>query len=81
MERGGYLLPEEKNAQFQEPQVKWDLHNSHFPTFKNQVRLEGPDHNTVPKYIPLTLNQQEASINLVQPSLYLYAIMYKSLFK
>ena len=33
----GYLLPEEKNVQFQEPQVKWDLHNSHFPTFKNQV--------------------------------------------
>ena len=43
MEHGGYLLPEEKNAQFQEPQVKWDLDNSNFPIFENQARLEGPD--------------------------------------
>ena len=65
-ERGGYLPPEEKNAQFQESQVKWDLQNSPFPTFENQARLERPDLNTVPKYIlPKTSNLPEASVSLV----------------
>ena len=68
MERGGYLPPEEKNAQFQEPQVKWDLDNSNFPTFENQARLGRPDHNTVPKYMLSTSNQPEASANLAQPA-------------
>ena len=68
VKRGGYLPTEEKKAQFQKPQVKWDLDNSNFPAFENQGRLEGPDHNTVPKYMPSTLNQQEASVNLAQPA-------------
>ena len=69
VKRGGYLQPEEKNAQFQESQVKWDLQNSPFPTFENQARLERPDRKTVPKYIPSsTSNQPEVSVNLVSPA-------------
>ena len=67
MECRGYLLPE-KNTQFQKSQVKWDLQNSHFPTFENQAQLERPDHNTVLKYISSTSNQTEASIHLAKPA-------------
>ena len=39
-----------------------------FSTFENKAQLEGPDHNTVPKYVPSASNQPEASVNLAQPA-------------